>query len=901
MSFFTYGKIILMITLLIIGWQCLLLHADEISANPQHIIDSNVPLGALASRADNVRGNYLHIAQNGALEGEGVVIAVSDWLSKHIDLKDRFINEATGEDYGHGSLVSGMIAGEGILRPTFKGIAPKSKIISAPSRIAGSHLAGLVNNHNVVLTVKPSGGPISCTSGTPYPYGTYIRQSMDYDTDMRTYPQVLHLTSAGNQGSTLCTPDKYHSIAAGAQSAKNVLTVGAVDINDIPYGNTSRGPTADGRLKPEIVAIGTGFYTTHSNHDYNGGSGTSFSAPQAAGGLALLYEHYRNMHSGANPDAALMKAIFCNTSEDLGNPGPDFHYGYGKMNIRRAKELMDQSEYYFYNELNTTGASFQADIAAPENLHELRVMLYWNDEPGNQHLADTAAVLVNDLDIKIIDENGNIYYPFKLNPNDVTANATTGKDRLNNMEQIIIPAPASGNYTVQVDAFKLNGTAAQDFYVVYELLHPGIIITSPLPEEILPGGSSNYYVEWDYYGNDMTDFMLSYSLDNGVNWLQLATVPHDKRIFKWLRNDLANINISNALFSICKTSGLHCDTVSTPFKIYDALQKTQIQIAAICDNPNDSQLKISWEDICPDCDYEISMYDEASNAMLPVMTTPNNEYIMNYDYTYGETWAAVTVLYPDGGRSLRSNAVRFIPNYVDVKVFLEGALDSINNQMHTKLYEGNFLPRQLNTIIVEDEVVYNAAFVYAQAPFNYDGNEVMHWKNQEYKPNTVDWVLVSLRSTTAPESEFAKTVALLLDDGGVKIIEHDFLSGAPDSSFYLVVEHRNHLSVMTPYPITYDSCNGIIWDFTTRDSWKVSTVVGQKEVRPSVFAMFAGNVPKAGDEWSDIMGADKTQWSLNNGRSAYLLTDFNLDGDINGADKILWDENNGLSSGVLNW
>ncbi len=62
-------------------------------------------------------------------------------------------------------------------------------------------------------------------------------------------------------------------------------------------------------------------------------TGTSMSSPAVSGGLALLYQRYRQLHSGANPKNGLMKALICNGGTDLGNTGPDFTYGFGWMNL----------------------------------------------------------------------------------------------------------------------------------------------------------------------------------------------------------------------------------------------------------------------------------------------------------------------------------------------------------------------------------------------------------------------------------------------------------------------------------------------------------------------------------------------------------------------------------------
>ncbi len=863
--------------------------------------DRGVLLGAIASRADNIRADYLHAPENGGLKGEGVVIAVGDWLSAHIDLKDRYLNEPTGEDYSHGSLVGGMIAGEGILRPTFKGVAPKSKLISAPGRISNGYISSMVYSEGVVITAKPSGGPFNCLNEPDYPYGGYTIQSKEYDEDMRRHPELIHVTSAGNQGNTQCSTDAYRTIAAGAQAAKNTLTVGAVGIDNLPYGNTSRGPTADGRLKPEIVAIGTGFFSTDANQGYNGGAGTSFSAPQVSGGLALLYEHYRNQNNGENPDAALMKALVCNTAEDLGNPGPDFHYGYGKINLRRAKELMDEPDYYAVHTFNNSGDSLTRNINVPEGVQELRIMLYWNDESADDKAPYGTRTLLNDIDLKIEAPDGSIFLPYILDGNNPEAIATNGEDHLNNMEQVLIPNPASGIYTIHTQAFDLGGTEPQKAYIVYEMLRPELKITSPLANETLPGATANYYIEWDYYGNSNEDFHLSYSTDLGASWMTIDTVANDKRIYKWSKYNMAGLNQPFVLLSITTADGLYADTLTSPFKIYDGLHHTDIQLEQICDDPTNSQMRISWLDVCPDCLYEISFYDKFTNQMLPMVVTSDNEYVLTYNYTYGEMWFALTVQYPDGRQSLRSNAVRFIPDYINIKVLLEGALDSLTETMHTQLNERNFLPRQINTLLVEDEIVYNGAWGYTRPPFDYTGTEVNYWTSAKYTSNMVDWVLLSLRYDTTPETEFAKTTAMLLSNGDIRIFEYDFIDEQPTGAFYIVIEHRNHFPAMSPIPVAYDPCTGIEWDFTTQDSWSTTTTVGQKAISPNLFAMIAGNMSQENDTGFDVNGDDKTFWFLNNGRSAYHPTDFNLDGDINGADKILWFKNNGMISGVITW
>ena len=95
---------------------------------------------------------------------------------------------------------------------------------------------------------------------------------------------VLCVNSAGNEGD-----DPWYYIITPAD-ADSVLSVGAVDVNDVIANFSSRGPTFDGRIKPEVCARGVSTYCVRSNTEniYRTASGTSFSAPLAAGAAAVI-------------------------------------------------------------------------------------------------------------------------------------------------------------------------------------------------------------------------------------------------------------------------------------------------------------------------------------------------------------------------------------------------------------------------------------------------------------------------------------------------------------------------------------------------------------------------------------------------------------------------------------
>ncbi|HEV8594723.1 MAG TPA: S8 family serine peptidase, partial [Thermoplasmata archaeon] len=122
----------------------------------------------------------------------------------------------------------------------------------------------------------------------------------------------------------------------------NIITVGALDdMNTVTRADdgiasfSSRGPTGDGRLKPDISAPGSdivstnAFWETQSN--FVGFWGTSMAAPHVGAGL-LLQENA----NGAPGFPARSKAVLLQTATDMGSAGPDNTYGWGSMNLAEA-------------------------------------------------------------------------------------------------------------------------------------------------------------------------------------------------------------------------------------------------------------------------------------------------------------------------------------------------------------------------------------------------------------------------------------------------------------------------------------------------------------------------------------------------------------------------------------
>ena len=252
---------------------------------------------------------------------------------------------------------------------------------------------------------------------------------------------------------------------------------------------------------------------------------------------------------------------------------------------------------------------------------------------------------------------------------------------------------------------------------------------------------------------------------------------------------------------------------------------------------------------------------------------------------------------------------------IQLAVFLEGGLSDKDNigmylaQMRSDLNtERSILPGQtpVNPLVSPTP----PGQPYFETPWGYMGTEGLTWTNTEYQniaatygSEVVDWVLISFRKTIDQSSEVAEAAALVLQDGTVVFVDECVLSTNEPGPLYVVVEHRNHLGIMSENPVTIDQ-GSLIFDFRVTNSFVglqiPVTGFGQKQVNPGVWAMYTGDGDQASDITSyDITGLDKILWEVENGNfDQYLLSDFNLNGDSNGADKILWSNNNGISSRV---
>lgn len=317
-----------------------------------------------------------------------------------------------------------------------------------------------------------SWGDVTCSR-----VGMYNRESAAYDT--YTIPTIF---AAGNSGSRCETENGYGTILMGPQSAKNIITVGSTDGNGVISDFSSTGPTEDGRLAPTVVLPGESVLSTCAQGTFCEASGTSYTAPGVGGIVAQLFEQYRNMFGETESFApATVRALLANSTVDLGNPGPDYAYGFGQVNAVEASRQL--GAYSIIENSVADNQTSQSLVIVPESTNELRVTLAWNDVPAvfdPETYTLVGPILVNDLDVVLISPEGDEYRPFVLDPANPAQVATTGVDSLNTIEQVVVANPMAGEWIISVTAaIGDEAGEAQPFSVVYTAKTDGIVEPPP--------------------------------------------------------------------------------------------------------------------------------------------------------------------------------------------------------------------------------------------------------------------------------------------------------------------------------------------------------------------------------------------------------------------------------------
>lgn len=589
-------------------------------------------------RSNTIATNYV-----GGLnfDGTGMTVMMQDdgIIGPHIDYQGRIDQRVTTDGGNHGDHVSGTIMGAGNLDPKGKGMAfGADLLVYSSSNNNYNDVPTLYNNEDVVITSK------SYSNGCNAGYTTLARQ---LDQQSRTLPALIHVFSAGNSGTSDCSYGAgagWGNITGGHKAGKNVVAVGNLSYTDGLSGSSSRGPAEDGRIKPDVCAVGTSVFSTMDVNSYQTISGTSMACPGVAGVFTQLYHAYKTMNSGNNPDNALMKAAVLNTADDLGNVGPDFKHGWGRINARRAFNLLSNNNYL--SSTISQGGNNSHQITVPANTAQVRIMILWTDYEGS---TTATKALVNDINMQVVDPSTTTYNPWVLDPtptvSSLNAVATRGIDDLNNMEQVTIDNPTAGTYNINVSGFAIP-QGPQEYYIVYEFVTNEVVVTHPIGGEGFAPGTTET-IRWDAFGNS-GNFAIEYSTNNGVSWSPInMNYSSTLRYYNWV--------VPNTLSGLAKvrvTRGANSDESDQVFSIIGT--PNNLNVGWACPD----SLNFTWNAVSGATGYEVHMLGNKYMDSVGVSTTTN---IILAVQSTDTVWLSVRALGPDDARGERAVAIQKLP------------------------------------------------------------------------------------------------------------------------------------------------------------------------------------------------------------------------------------------------
>ncbi len=460
--------------------------------------------------------NVTTIHQNYSLTGSGQIIGIADTgldtgindESIHDDIEGRIINisswgdEDASDTDGHGTHVAGSALGNGSLSGgKYSGTAPAAKLVFQAFGDGSDGLHQDISLFELLSFAYARDARIHSNSwgSSNNSYTTYAEVADEF---MWNHTDMLVLFAAGNYG-------KNGNYTVGSPAtAKNILAIGATENLRAEKGSSgdnpdeiayfsSRGPTADGRIKPDLVAPGTWIISTRSsegvyksildeNYAYMGG--TSMATPLAAGTAALVRQYYMENLS-ISPSAALIKATLINGADDLGYNRTI--QGWGRINLTKSLYPPAPAELTYYDNISlTTGETWQTEQYVTSNQTPLKATLVWTDQPAS---TKAKKVLVNDLDFTVMVPNGSILY----------GNGGEEPDRLNNVEQVLLASPDTGNYTLCVNGSNIP-EGPQPFALV---VSADIDVTPPTPiTDLHESDIGCTWINWTWSNPDDTDF-----------------------------------------------------------------------------------------------------------------------------------------------------------------------------------------------------------------------------------------------------------------------------------------------------------------------------------------------------------------------------------------------------------
>lgn len=422
--------------------------------------------------------NTINLAQRAFPEitGSGLTVSIKEnrFDTADIDLKKRWFLTGYSSPTAnlHATEISSMVGGSGNTGPLGRGVATRVKFTSA--------------SFDDLMPEPPAYFKNNSISVQNHSYGTGIENQ--YATDAAAYDLLawrdsglLHVFSAGNEGTGTPQTGTYkgltgfNNLTGSFKMSKNTISVGATDSFYRVEALASKGPAYDGRIKPELVAFGI--------------DGTSGAAALTSG-TALLLQQALKETTGNFPASSLVKAILVGSAGEIGPEGPDYASGFGRLDAYKAVSLARKKQ--FFTGMATPGNESVFTLQVPPNTRNLKITLCWTDTAATP---SSAFALVNDLDLTVENQStAAVWNPWILSvfphPDSLAKPAFTGKDHLNNIEQISIKNPQEGNYRVKVSPYTLF-SKQQPFSIAYQFESAdSLYCTYPAATDAIPAGTA---------------------------------------------------------------------------------------------------------------------------------------------------------------------------------------------------------------------------------------------------------------------------------------------------------------------------------------------------------------------------------------------------------------------------
>ena len=468
-----------------------------------------------------------------AANGKNITVGVKEQKMEaaDLDLYKRVVPSSLASTVvsNHATVVSSIIGGAGNSFYNGRGIANGCKFYSSSFSNLFADDASILNTNKVTLQ--------------NHSYGTIVQQfygaeAVSYDAHTWQNKNFVHVFSAGNSGRLAATEGKYiglinyANLTGNFKMAKNIIAVAAIDNTGNIPAESSSGPAYDGRLTPQLTALGP--------------NGTSDAAAVVSGTVAVMQQLYADSNSQALSPASLIKAILFNTASDIYKTGIDYKTGYGLVNSYAAVKSLQQKNYD--GGTLSQNQSWIKNIILPANTAQFKITLSWTDTVA---LINNNKALINDLDIELTElATGNIFKPWVLsavaNIDSLAKVPIRKRDSLNTAEQISIQLPAAGNYQVRVTGTNISN-AGLPFHIAYntDTLNTFTFINPQHTSDVNRAENEILTIKWKVFvadTNQTGNLFISYN--NGTNW-QLLKQSHKiySNQFQWQIKDTASSGI----------------------------------------------------------------------------------------------------------------------------------------------------------------------------------------------------------------------------------------------------------------------------------------------------------------------------------------------------------------------